>query len=59
GTSMSTPMISGAAALLLEKHPDLTPNELKLCMKNACRSLELPPNQQGRGLLDIKKMLEI
>ena len=58
GTSMSTPMISGAAALLLEKHPDLTPNELKLYLKKACISLELPPNQQGWGRLDIKKQLE-
>ena len=59
GTSMSTPMISGAAALLLEKHPDLTPNELKLCLKKACKSLDLPPNQQGWGLLDIKTLLKI
>lgn len=57
GTSMSTPMVAGAIALLLEKHPHLTPNEVKLMLKKSSKNLNLPRNQQGWGLLDVKNLL--
>lgn len=57
GTSMSTPVVSGAVALLLEARPDLTPDEVKLVLKHSARDIKKPPNQQGWGLLDIGKML--
>jgi serine protease AprX len=39
GTSMATPMVSGAAALLLQKQPSLTPDQLKArLMKTASKS---------------------
>jgi len=58
GTSMSTPMVSGAAALLLQKYPDLTPDDVKFMLRSAAVDLNLSENQQGLGLLDIKKLME-
>ena len=57
GTSMSTPMVAGAVALLLEKHPALTPNEVKLWLKQSTVSLRYTQNQQGWGLLDVGALL--
>ncbi len=37
GTSMSTPMVSGAIALVLEKNPLLRPEEIKLMLYNSCK----------------------
>ena len=59
GTSMSTPIVSGAVALLLEKAPDLSPDDIKYMLKLSSTELELPQNRQGWGLLNIKKLLEM
>ncbi len=57
GTSMATPIVTGAIALLLEKHKDLSPNDVKLMLKKCCHTLSLPKNQQGWGLIDVNKLL--
>ncbi|MEG0565039.1 MAG: S8 family peptidase [Hungatella sp.] len=58
GTSMSTPLVSGAIALLLEKHPDMSNLDVKLALRERCIDLGLPRNQQGWGGLDVCRLLE-
>lgn len=57
GTSMSTPQVSGAIALALEKNPTLTNVEIKMLLKESCRDLGFPHNLQGWGELDLDKFL--
>lgn len=58
GTSMSTPMISGAICLLLQKEPTLSPDEVKHRLWQSAFDLGYPAEQQGRGMLDLKRLLE-
>ena len=57
GTSMSTPLVSGAIALLLEKYPGMTNRDVKMHLVNSCEDMGLPRNQQGWGKLDVKRLL--
>ena len=57
GTSMSTPLVSGAIALLLEKYPSMSNKDVKLRIRERAVDLGLPHNQQGWGKLDVKRLL--
>ena len=57
GTSMSTPLVSGAVALLLEKYPHMTNMEVKLRIRECAVDMGLPKNQQGWGALDVERLL--
>ena len=59
GTSMSTPMVSGAVCLLLQKEPGLTPDAVRHRLRQSAVNLGLPRNQQGGGMLDIRRLLEL
>ena len=59
GTSMSTPKVSGAIALMLEKDPYLTNVEIKMLLKEAAVDLGYGRNKQGWGELDIKRFLQL
>lgn len=59
GTSMSTPVISGAAALLLEKYPALDNNTVKARLCGACDDLGFAHSRQGCGLINIARLLEL
>ena len=59
GTSFATPTVSGAAALLLEKYPNLNVTDIKYRLCYSANDLKEPWNKQGWGMLNIKKALEI
>ena len=57
GTSMSTPLVSGAVALLLERYPQMTNRDVKLRLIERAVDMGRPHNQQGWGLLDVGCLL--
>ena len=58
GTSMSAPIVSGAAALLLSKYPDMKNVEVKLRLLMSTDDMGKDANIQGRGLIQsCKKFL--
>jgi len=52
GTSMSTPHVSGVAALLLETDSSLKPEDVKNILKSTALDLGLDENTQGAGRVD-------
>jgi subtilisin family serine protease len=58
GTSMATPHVSGAAALLLQRHPDWNPAQVKAALTVTARPLaggdgQVGPTREGAGLVDV------
>ena len=58
GTSMATPVVSGAAALAFQKFPDMTNEECKQKLQFTATDLGLPWNRQGWGLLNVERLLD-
>jgi len=57
GTSVSTPMVAGACALLLQKYPNLNPMQVKSKLLRSCDSFLGDKNAEGFGVINIKKLL--
>jgi serine protease AprX len=58
GTSFSTPLVAGCAALVLQAHPDWTPLQVReALMMTASRSSQ-PDNNYGWGVVDCLKAIE-
>lgn len=57
GTSMSTPHVAGAAALILQAHPDFEPQDVKDLLKDTAVDLGYDENTQGGGRIDLLRAL--
>ncbi|MCU0413838.1 MAG: S8 family peptidase [Ignavibacteriaceae bacterium] len=58
GTSYSCPLIAGAAALLLQADPNLTPMQLAAIMKNTASLSTNPNNLMGWGIINTYAALQ-
>lgn len=52
GTSLSTPLVGGVAALLIEAHPGWTPAEVQLALRQTASQSAAPNNNYGWGIAD-------
>lgn len=64
GTSMATPHVGGAMAVLLQKEPLLTPAQVKDRLQNTAIATNeatgtLPNNDWGHGLLNVCRLLQL
>ncbi len=53
GTSLSTPLIGGAVALLIDAHPDWTPADVKEALHLTADQASSPDNNYGWGVPDL------
>jgi subtilisin family serine protease len=57
GTSLAAPLVAGAACLMLEGRPDLTPAEVRQALQATAHRSSQPDNDWGWGIIDVGKAL--
>lgn len=53
GTSLATPLVGGAAALILDAHPDWTPMMVREAMMQTASQANMPDNNYGYGIINV------
>jgi len=59
GTSMATPHVAGAAALVIQKNPTWSPLQVKAALKYTARSFGASPTIEGSGLINVSAALSL
>ncbi|MFE3455029.1 S8 family serine peptidase [Nonomuraea sp. NPDC059194] len=55
GTSMATPHVAGAAAIVAQVHPDWTPQQLKAALMSTSKDVGGTVYQRGAGRVDVAR----
>ncbi|MFC9318366.1 S8 family serine peptidase [Streptomyces nigra] len=58
GTSMATPHVAGAAAILKQQHPDWTYTELKGALTGSAKGGAYTPFEQGAGRIQVDQAIK-
>ncbi|MFI9343018.1 S8 family peptidase [Streptomyces sp. NPDC052773] len=58
GTSMATPHVAGAAAILKQQHPDWTGAEIKAALTASTKGGAYTPFEQGSGRIQVDKAIK-
>lgn len=58
GTSLSTPLIGGCAAVLLSARPSLTPQQVRLALMQTSNNAANPNNSFGSGIANLRTALD-
>lgn len=58
GTSMATPMVTGSVAQILQKSPNLKPDQVKTILNRNARTMGLQSIYQGSGALSVAGIFE-
>ncbi len=58
GTSLSTPLVAGAACLLIEARPNFTPALIRQALMETASNAVSPDNTYGWGIIDLNDALE-